>query len=122
MYFLKKKYEVFEIFKVFKDLVENLIGNNIKVLRIDNGKEYVNKNLQYLCEENGIQIQHSIPYTPQQNGVVERKNRELKEMDTCMLEAKYLSPKRWDEGINCVAYVYNRVPHKSLEYKTPFEA
>ena len=45
MYFLKQKSEVFEIFKVFKDLVENLSGNNIKVLRIDNGKEYINNNL-----------------------------------------------------------------------------
>ena len=54
MYFLKQKYEVFEIFKVFKALVENLSGNKIKVLRTDNGKEYFIKNLQHLCEENGI--------------------------------------------------------------------
>ena len=50
-------------------------------------------------------MQHSIPYTPQQNGVAERKNRELKEMATCMLEAKYLSPKIWEKAINCVSYV-----------------
>ena len=50
MYFLKLKSEVFETFKVFKDLVENTSGNIIKVLRTDNGKEYVNKNLQQLCE------------------------------------------------------------------------
>ena len=105
MYFLKQKYEVFEIFKVFKDLVENLSGNNIKVLRNDNGKEYFNINLQTLCEENGIQLQHFVPYTPQQNDVAERKNRALKVMATCMLETKDLSPKIWDEAINCVEYV-----------------
>ena len=93
MYFPKQKSEVFEIFKVFKDLVERLTGNYIKVLRNDNGKEYVNKKLKQLCEENGIQMQHSVPYTPQQNGVAERKNKALKEMVACMLEAKYLSPK-----------------------------
>ena len=91
--------------KVFKYLVENLSGKKIKVLRTDNGKEYVIKNLQQLCEENGIQMQHSVPYTPQKNGVAERKNRALKEMDTCMLEDKHFSPKLWDEAINFVSYV-----------------
>ena len=63
VYFLKQKYEVFEIFKVFKSLVENLSGNKIKFLKTDNGNEYFNNNLQQLCEENGIQMQHSMPYT-----------------------------------------------------------
>ena len=61
VYFLKLKDEVFETFKVFKDLVENMSGNKIKVLRTENGKEYVNKNLQQLYEECGIQMQHSVP-------------------------------------------------------------
>ena len=43
VYFLKPKYEVFETLKVWKDLVENACGNNTKLLRTDNGKEYVNK-------------------------------------------------------------------------------
>ena len=64
MYFLKQKSEVFKIFKIFKALVEKLSGNKIKVLRTDNGKEYFNNNLQHLCEENGIQMQHYVPYTP----------------------------------------------------------
>ena len=71
MYFLKQKYEVFEIFKVFKALVENLSGKKIKVLRIYNRNGYVNNNLQDICEENDIQMQHSVPYTPQQNGVAD---------------------------------------------------
>ena len=44
-------------------------------------------------------MQHSIPYTPQQNGVAERKNGSLKEMETCMMEAKTLPPKFWVEAI-----------------------
>jgi hypothetical protein len=35
-----------------------------------------------------IQLQHTVPYTPQQNGVAERKNRSLKEMENCMLQSK----------------------------------
>ena len=67
-------------------------------------------------------MQHSIPYTPQQNGVVERKNRSLKEMTTCMMESNTLPPKFWDEDINCASYIQNRVPHKKLDGITPFEA
>ena len=44
-------------------------------------------------------MHHSIPYTPQQNGVAERKNRSLKEMETYMMEAKNLPPKFWVEAI-----------------------
>ena len=50
VYFLKLKYEVFETLKVWKSLVENACGDKIKVLRTDNGKAYVNKILQHLCE------------------------------------------------------------------------
>ena len=90
MCFLKLNFEVFEQLKIWKALVENQSGKKIKFLMTDNGKEYVNKNLQQLCEECGIQIQHSTPYTPQQNGVAERKNRSLKEMATYMIEARDL--------------------------------
>ena len=63
MYFLEQKSEVFEIFKVFKDLVENLSGNNIKVLMNYNAKEYVYKDLQHLCDKNGIQMHHCTLHT-----------------------------------------------------------
>ena len=115
VYFLKQKFEVYDIFKVFKGLVENLSGKKIKVLRDDNGKEYINKNLHHICEENGIQMQHSVPYTPQQNGVVECKNKALKDMATCMLEDKYLYPKIWYVDINCAEYVQNIFTQKKLE-------
>ena len=105
---------MYEIFKVLKTLVENLSRKKIKVLRTDNGKEYVNNNLQHLCEENGTQMQHYVPYTPQQNGVAKNRSRALKEMDICMMEDKDLSLNIWDEAINYVAYFQNRFPHKSL--------
>ena len=67
-------------------------------------------------------MQHSIPYTPQQNGIAERKNRSLKEMATCMMEAKTLPPKIWAKAINCTSYIQNKVPHKHLDGMTPFES
>jgi transposase InsO family protein len=89
-YFLRKKSEVFQHLKDFKSLVETRSGKKIKVLQTDNGGEYVNHEIHDLFHEAGIQLQHTIPYTPQQNGVAERKNRSLKEMASCMLHAKSL--------------------------------
>ena len=66
-------------------------------------------------------MQHSIPYTPQKNGVAKRKNRSLKEMETCMMEDKNFPPKFWVEAINCASYIHNRVPHKQLDGMTPLK-
>ena len=90
VYFLKHNSEVFGLFKVFKALVENQYGRRLKSLISNNGGEYFNSEFIQYCEDVGIQMQHSIPYTPQQNGVAKRKNRSLKEMATCMMEAKNL--------------------------------
>ena len=57
-------------------------------------------------------MQDFVPYTPQQNGVAERKNRALKEMETYMMEAKDLNPNIWDESIKHDGYVQNIAPHK----------
>ncbi|MCY6488259.1 hypothetical protein OYG14_12100, partial [Actinobacillus pleuropneumoniae] len=75
----------------FKAFVEKQYGHQILKLRSDNGGEYVKNTFINFCTENGIQMQHTVPYTPQQNGVAERKNRTLKEMANCMLQSKGLS-------------------------------
>ena len=64
VYFLILKSNFFETLKVWKALVENGCGNKIKVLRNDNGKEYVNKSLEHICKECVIQRNHSVPYKP----------------------------------------------------------
>ena len=81
-------------------MVENQSGRRLKILRSENGGEYVKFEFIQYCKYAGIQMQHSIPYTPQQNGIAERKNKSLKEMETCMMEANTLPPKFWDEAIN----------------------
>ena len=72
-----------------------------------------------LSSFNIVNMQHSIPYTPHQNGVAKRKNKSLKEMATCMMEAKTLPPKFWAEAINYASYIQNMVPHKQLDGMTP---
>ena len=75
-----------------------------------------------MCAKYGIQIYHSIPYTPHKNGVEERKNRALKEMTTYMMEAKGLDANIWDEAMNVVAYIHNRVPHSFIKRKNFFRS
>ena len=66
------------MFLAYKELVENQSTQHILKLRYDNGGEYVRNDLITFCIEQGIQMQHIVLYTPQQNGVVERKNCTLK--------------------------------------------
>ena len=101
-------------------MVENQSWRRLKILRYDNGGEYVKSEFIQYCKDECIQMQHSIPYTPQQNGVAERKSRSLNEMATYMMEAKNFPPKFWDEAINYTSYIQNRVPHKQLDGITSF--
>ena len=63
-FLLKQKSEVFTVFKHFKNLVENQYSTKIKVLRSDNGGEYINSQFQDFCSEHGILHQTSCPHTP----------------------------------------------------------
>ena len=82
----------------------------------------MNNNFTIYCITKGIQMQHTIPYTPQQNGVAERKNCTLKEMANYMIQSKGLSLKYWAEAINCANYIVNCTPTKALKNITPEEA
>ncbi|KAH9306490.1 hypothetical protein KI387_010894, partial [Taxus chinensis] len=66
----------------FKALAEKQAEWSIKVLRTDNGGEYVNNRFMDFCTSEGISLQHTVAYSPSQNGVTERKNHTLKEMAT----------------------------------------
>ena len=74
VYLLRAKSEVFVHFEDFKAIVETQSKRKIKALRIDNGGEYVNTTLWNLCLQSSIQLQYTVPCTPQQNRVAERKN------------------------------------------------
>jgi hypothetical protein len=74
IYFLKSKDEVFNKFKEFKALIENLSERKIKILRSDNGGEYTSNEFVNFCKDVGIKRELTTPYNPQQNGVAEHKN------------------------------------------------
>ncbi|CAJ2667746.1 unnamed protein product [Trifolium pratense] len=122
IFFLKFKHEVAGVFVKFKNMVETQSGCKIQFLRSDNGKEYTSTQFNLFCEEAGIVHQLTTPYTPEQNGVSERRNRSIMEMARCMLHEKDLPKQFWAEAANTAVYLQNRLPTKVLKDKTPFEA
>jgi hypothetical protein len=83
---------------------QNEFGLRIKKIRSDNGTEFKNSQIERFLEEEGIKNEFSSPYTPQQNGVVERKNITLLDMARTMLD-EYKTPDRfWAKAINPACY------------------
>ena len=121
IYFLKAKSEVFERFREFKTLVENQTGKKIRVLRTDNGGEYTSNEFMEYCSAEGIKKEHTVPHTPQQNGVAERKNKTMVGAAKAMLFDQGLSLFLWDETYRNAVYIQNRCSHTTLGRKTPEE-
>jgi hypothetical protein len=93
----------------------------IKKIRSDNGTKFKNSQIEGFLEEEGIKHEFSSPYTPQQNGVVERKNRTLLDMARTMLD-EYKTPDRfWAEAINTAGYSINRLYLHRILKKTSYE-
>ncbi|KRX14696.1 Retrovirus-related Pol polyprotein from transposon TNT 1-94 [Trichinella nelsoni] len=118
-YFLKNRNEVLDAFMDFKSHAENQTGNKIKTLRSDNATEYCSEKFQKFLRVNGIRHETSVQYTPQQNGVAERKNRTLLDMARCMLLESKLSLNFWAEAISTACYIRNRCPSRSLNGEIP---
>jgi hypothetical protein len=121
VYFLKSKDEVFNKFKEFKALIENLSERKIKILRSDNGGEYTSKEFVNFCKDVGIKRELTILYNPQQNGVAERKNRTIMEAVKTMIHDHDLPMCLWAEVAMIAVYVQNRLSHSALGFKTPEE-
>jgi transposase InsO family protein len=86
---------------------QNEIGLRIKKIRSDHGTKFQNSQIEGFLEEEGIKHEFSSPYTPQQNGVAERKNRTLLDMARTMLD-EYKTPDRfWVEAIKTACYSIN---------------
>ncbi|KAI5321249.1 hypothetical protein L3X38_030320 [Prunus dulcis] len=122
IYFLRCKSEVFTVFKRFRATVELQSGYKVKKLRSDRGGEYTSNEFNKFCDEMGMERQLTVAYSPQQNGVAERKNRTIVEMAKCMMIEKGMPLEFWAETVNTAVYVLNRSPTKALDKKTPFEA
>ncbi|KAJ0886399.1 putative RNA-directed DNA polymerase [Helianthus annuus] len=101
--------------------IENLYQRRIRRIRSDNGTEFKNHKMEEFCEERGILHEFSAPYTPQQNGVAERKNQTLIETARTMLTDSKLPINFWAEAVSAACYTLNRVLTVKKFKKTCFE-
>ena len=120
VYLLKSKDEALNYFKIYKAEAENQLDLKIKRLRSDRGGEYFSNEFDIFCMEHGIIHERTPPYSPQSNGVAERKNRTLTDLVNAMLDTSGLSKEWWGEALMTVCHVLNRVPVKD-KTMTPFK-
>ena len=120
IYLLKNKFEVADKIKEYVKFAEARWNLKMAKLRCDNGREYVNKNLQSWCTKNGIEMDLTIPYSPQLNGKAERLNRTLLEKIRALLLESGMKKEMWGEAAYTATYLLNRSPTKLLDI-TPYE-
>ncbi|CAL2277125.1 unnamed protein product [Prunus armeniaca] len=107
------------ILKSFFSWVTTQFNRPIKTLRSDNGSEFLSMRPFFL--DHGTNFQHSCTYTPQQNGVVERKHRHLLNIGHALRFQANLPLQFWGDSLQTACYLINRLPTPLLSHKTPYE-
>ncbi|KAH9753878.1 Integrase catalytic domain-containing protein [Citrus sinensis] len=121
VYPIKKKLDVFLVFKEYKARVELESSKKIKCLRTDNDGEYTDGEFLAFCKQKDIQRQFTVAYTPQQNRVAERMNKTLTERIRAMLKTTDLPNLFWAEPTKTACYIVNRSPSTAIGLKTAME-
>ncbi|XP_073019407.1 uncharacterized protein [Primulina eburnea] len=119
--FIREKSDTFSVFKQLVTRITNFHGLKVRRIRTDHGKEFENSSFSSFCDRKGISHQFSAPKTPQQNGIVERKNRTLQEMARVMLTSKNISKRFWAEALNTACHITNKVYLRSGSTMTSYE-
>lgn len=118
---MKNKSEVSSHFQRFVIYIQNQFSTTIKCFRSDGGGEYKSKSVTEFLATNGIIHQVSCPYTPEQNGVSERKNRHIKETAVTLMHQAHVPSKFWNYSCALAVYLINRMPTVNLHNCSPFE-
>jgi len=121
IYLMKQKNEVLKCFRDFCSLIGNQFDARVKVLRTDNGTEYVNNEFESFLSAQGILHQTTCLDTPPQNGVAERKNRHILEVARSLMYTMNVPKFLWSEAVMTAVYLINRTPSRLLGWKTPYE-
>lgn len=114
-YLMETKSEVLKYFMEYEAAVSSQFSNRISRIRCDNGGEYVSKDFRNFCKGKGIQVEYTVPYTPQQNGISERKNRTLLDKARTMVIDAGLDKTMWGEAVLTATYLCNRSPTAKLD-------
>jgi hypothetical protein len=121
VFLLKSKDETHKFFTKFAKQAEHIFEEVIKTIRTNNGSEFKNYAMEDFMGKKGIKHKFSAPYTPQQNGVVERKNRTIIEMARTMLDEFKSLHNFWGEAIATAVHVSNHLFLRPVYNKMPYE-
>nr|GFB99145.1 retrovirus-related Pol polyprotein from transposon TNT 1-94 [Tanacetum cinerariifolium] len=119
--FLRSKDETSEVVIKFITQIQVGLNKTVRYVRTDNGTEFVNHTVTEYYERIGIFHQNTVPRTPQQNGVVERRNRTLVEAARTMLIFSKALMFLWIEAVATACYTQNCSLIHSRHHKTPYE-
>ncbi|GJX06561.1 retrovirus-related pol polyprotein from transposon TNT 1-94 [Tanacetum coccineum] len=119
--FLRSKDETPEFVTNFLKQIQVGLNKTVRFIRTDNGTEFVNQVMSEYYEGVGIFHQTSVPRTPQQNGVVERRNRTLVEAARTMMIFSKAPMFLWAEAVATACYTQNRSLIHTRHNKTPYE-
>jgi hypothetical protein len=117
IYFCACKSNVVKLFAQFKQKVETLLSHKICVVQCDGGTEYKPLLTQFLA----ITFHLSCPYTPEQNGLIERKHRHAVELNLASMYHASIPLEHWDTAFENTLFVINRLPTVSNYKVSPFE-
>ncbi|KEP46319.1 putative Gag-Pol-like polyprotein/retrotransposon [Rhizoctonia solani 123E] len=120
VYLLKKKSEALERYKEYKAWAEQSSGRKIRCLMSYRGGEFMSDAFECYLRNTGTVNQTSAPYTPEQNGRAERKNRDVMGITRAVLQDSNLAPRFWGEAVLFAAYVLNFRPNSALDGCIPY--
>ncbi|XP_071688944.1 uncharacterized protein [Rutidosis leptorrhynchoides] len=121
IYMLKSKEDVYDNVFSFVQLIENQFSKKVKIIRSDNGTKFLNNKMADFIKTKGIIHQTTCAYTPQQNGVVERKHRNLLNVARALMFQGRLPLNMWSDCVLTACYLINRTPTAVLNGKSPYE-
>lgn len=119
---LTRKGDAVKAIKHFQASAEAESDRKLRKFRINNGGEFTSVEFANYCADHGVGRHFSVPYSPQQNGVVERRNQTILATARSLLKAKGMPARFWGEAVTTAVFLLNRAPTKSLENRTPYEA
>ncbi|PRQ27893.1 putative RNA-directed DNA polymerase [Rosa chinensis] len=119
LYPMHQKNEVLTHFQSLVAMICNIFHNFVQYLQSDNDTEYVNNVFSQFCASSGIQQRFSCPYTPQQNGLAERKHRHIATMARTLLLTLGAPQNLWADAFFTSVYLINLLPTPTLNWDTP---
>ncbi|XP_042946557.1 uncharacterized protein LOC122279793 isoform X1 [Carya illinoinensis] len=120
LFLIKARSELLSIFQMFWKQIKTQFNKKVQILRSDNGREYLSGAFATYLSDKGIVHQTSCSYTPQQNGVAERKNRHLLDVTRALLLHMHVPKRFWSDGVLTACHLINRMPSSILNGSSPF--